>query len=134
MTEENNPRVLMETSMGSITLELNPAKAPKTVANFLSYVDAGHYDGTIFHRVISNFMIQGGGFDERMSERDTGDPIENEADNGLGNEKARSRWLAPPIRTARRRSSSSTPPTPTTSSTTPARRRAVGLMRLREGR
>ncbi|MBI1355394.1 MAG: peptidyl-prolyl cis-trans isomerase [Acidobacteria bacterium] len=87
MAEETNPRVVMETSKGAITLELDPAKAPKTVANFLSYVDAEHYDGTIFHRVISNFMIQGGGFDERMMERETGDPIENEADNGLSNEK-----------------------------------------------
>jgi len=85
--EESNPRVVMETSKGSITLELDAAKAPKTVSNFLSYVDAEHYDGTIFHRVISNFMIQGGGFDEGMGEKQTGDPIENEADNGLGNEK-----------------------------------------------
>ena len=85
--EESSPRVVMETSKGSITIELNAAKAPKTVANFLSYVDAQHYDGTIFHRVISNFMIQGGGFDERMGEKETGDPVENEADNGLSNEK-----------------------------------------------
>ncbi len=73
--------------MGSITIELEAAKAPKTVSNFLSYVDAEHYDGTIFHRVMKDFMIQGGGFDERMGEKESGDPIENEADNGLLNEK-----------------------------------------------
>ena len=77
----------METSKGSITIELNAAKAPKTVANFLSYVDDKHYDGTVFHRVISNFMIQGGGFEEGMVEKETRDPVENEADNGLSNDK-----------------------------------------------
>jgi peptidyl-prolyl cis-trans isomerase B (cyclophilin B) len=86
MAEAANPSVVLETSEGEITIELNPAMAPKTVENFLSYVDSGHYDGTIFHRVIRNFMIQGGGMDAKMAERDTGDPIENEADNGLTNE------------------------------------------------
>lgn len=85
--QQENPRVLMETSKGSITIELNAAKAPKTVANFLSYVDDKHYDGTIFHRVISNFMIQGGGFEVGMAEKETRDPVENEADNGLSNDK-----------------------------------------------
>ena len=85
--EESNPAVVLETSAGSITIELDPAKAPKTVKNFLDYVDAGHYDGTIFHRVIRNFMIQGGGMDAKMGERDTGEPIQNEADNGLKNER-----------------------------------------------
>ncbi len=87
MVEAPNPSVVLETSEGEITIELNAAKAPKTVENFLSYVDAGHYDGTIFHRVIRNFMIQGGGMDPKMNERDSGEPIQNEADNGLKNER-----------------------------------------------
>lgn len=87
MQDTNAPTVVLETSEGDITIELNPEKAPKTVANFLGYVDSGHYDGTIFHRVVSNFMIQGGGMDAQMFERDTLGPIENEADNGLGNER-----------------------------------------------
>ena len=78
--------VKMETSKGTITLELNADKAPYTVENFLSYVKEGFYDGTIFHRVISNFMIQGGGFTEDMSQKTTRGPIKNEANNGLGNE------------------------------------------------
>ena len=78
--------VKLETSMGDIVLDLDSEKAPKTVANFLSYVDAGHYDGTIFHRVIDGFMIQGGGFDAEMQEKSTAAPIENEADNGLAND------------------------------------------------
>ena len=81
----DNPRVLMKTSMGEIVLELYPDKAPKSVANFLQYVKDGHYDGTIFHRVISNFMIQGGGFDKNMSQKPTRAPIINEAKNGLKN-------------------------------------------------
>lgn len=82
-----NPRVTMETSLGNITLELYPDKAPVTVANFLSYVDEGFYNGTIFHRVIRGFMIQGGGFTESMQEKPTRAPIANEADNGLKNER-----------------------------------------------
>jgi len=78
-------RVRLETSMGNITLKLYPEKAPITVANFLSYVDSGHYDGTIFHRVISNFMIQGGGFDTDFVEKPTNDPIPNESKNKLHN-------------------------------------------------
>jgi cyclophilin family peptidyl-prolyl cis-trans isomerase len=78
--------VLIETSMGNITAELFDDKAPKTVANFLEYADAKHYDGTIFHRVIGNFMVQGGGFDEQMNEKPTRAPVENEASNGLKNE------------------------------------------------
>lgn len=81
----DNPRVRLDTSMGAIVLELYPDKAPKTVANFLDYVRAGHYDGTIFHRVIKGFMIQGGGFTPRMEEKPTRDPVPNEADNGLEN-------------------------------------------------
>jgi len=71
--------------MGEIILELCEDKAPKTVANFLTYVDAGHYDGTIFYRVINGFMAQGGGLTEDMQEKPTRTPIENEADNGLKN-------------------------------------------------
>ena len=78
--------VKLETSMGDIVIELDEAKAPKTAANFLNYVNAGHYDGTIFHRVIDGFMIQGGAMDAEMKEKATGEPIENEADNGLTND------------------------------------------------
>ena len=78
--------VKLETSKGEIVLELFEEQAPKTVANFLEYVKAGHYDGTIFHRVIDGFMIQGGGFTMEMQEKPTGEPIENEADNGIRNE------------------------------------------------
>ncbi|WP_243362111.1 peptidylprolyl isomerase [Fundidesulfovibrio terrae] len=77
--------VLMETSMGLITIELYPDKAPATVANFLKYVDDGFYEGTIFHRVIDNFMIQGGGMNVTMKEKPTNAPVVNEADNGLEN-------------------------------------------------
>jgi len=78
-------KIVMETSKGSIELELDPAKAPKTVANFVSYVKKGHYDGTIFHRVIPGFMIQGGGFTPDMQQKSTDAPVENEAKNGLKN-------------------------------------------------
>jgi len=81
-----NPMVEMKTSLGSITLELYPEKAPKTVENFLKYAKTGFYKGTIFHRVIDNFMIQGGGFDKNLHEKDTFPAIQNEADNGLKNE------------------------------------------------
>ena len=77
--------VLMKTSKGDITLELDADKAPKTVANFLDYVDAGFFNGTIFHRVIPGFMIQGGGFEPGMKQRPTRAPIPNEANNGLRN-------------------------------------------------
>ncbi len=81
-----NPKVLMQTSLGNITLELNAEKAPKSVANFLQYVDDGYFDGTVFHRVISGFMIQGGGFTKDIQRKPgTRDPIRNEADNGLKN-------------------------------------------------
>lgn len=79
------PHVSLKTSMGEIVLELYPEKAPKSVANFLQYVKNGHYNGTIFHRVIEDFMIQGGGFDRNMQQKPTGAPIENEAKNGLKN-------------------------------------------------
>jgi peptidyl-prolyl cis-trans isomerase B (cyclophilin B) len=84
--ERSNPLVKLETSMGEIVLELNPEKAPATVANFLQYVKDGFYNGTIFHRVINGFMIQGGGFDANMSQKPTRAPIKNEADNGLAND------------------------------------------------
>jgi len=80
------PYVELETTMGNIVIELNQEKAPNTVANFLEYVKSGHYDGTIFHRVIDGFMIQGGGMDANMKEKSTNAPIQNEADNGLKNE------------------------------------------------
>ena len=80
-----NPTVVMKTSMGSVKIELYPDKAPETVKNFLQYVDDKFYDGTIFHRVIGNFMIQGGGFDKAMSKKDTRAPIKNEAKTGVKN-------------------------------------------------
>jgi peptidyl-prolyl cis-trans isomerase B (cyclophilin B) len=78
--------VIIRTTFGEIKLELDAEKAPKTVANFLNYAREGFYDGTIFHRVIDNFMIQGGGFDTDMQQKAPGKPIENEADNGLKND------------------------------------------------
>ena len=80
-----NPVVVLETSQGSIEIELDADKAPVSTQNFLAYVDAGFYDGTIFHRVIPGFMIQGGGFDGKLSQKPTRAPIKNEADNGLKN-------------------------------------------------
>ncbi len=82
-----NPMVLLETSSGDILLELFADEAPKTVENFLKYVDDEFYANTIFHRVIAGFMIQGGGFGVRMDEKDTLDPVENEANNGVKNER-----------------------------------------------
>jgi peptidyl-prolyl cis-trans isomerase B (cyclophilin B) len=79
--------VVLSTNHGDITIELDAEKAPKTVDNFLSYVKSGHYDGTIFHRVIDGFMIQGGGFEPGMKQKESGEPIDNEAANGLANEK-----------------------------------------------
>lgn len=80
-------KVILETTLGNIELELDAQKAPGTVANFLSYVDEGFYDGTIFHRVISNFMIQGGGFLPGMKQKSTKANIRNESANGLSNQK-----------------------------------------------
>lgn len=77
--------VRMDTSAGSITIELDDEKAPLSVANFLNYVKQGHYDGTVFHRVIKGFMVQGGGFEPGMKQKPTGSPIRNEANNGLKN-------------------------------------------------
>ncbi len=78
-------KVNFETNLGNITIELDKKKAPKTVNNFVKYIQEGHYDKTIFHRVINGFMIQGGGFEKNMKEKATTAPIENEADNGLKN-------------------------------------------------
>ena len=84
----SNPKVELHIAgQGTITLELDEAKAPKSVANFLDYVRKGHYDGTIFHRVIPGFMVQGGGMQPGMQQKSTGAPIENEARNGLKNDK-----------------------------------------------
>ena len=77
--------VVVDTDLGSIEIDLDEAKAPKTVANFLAYVDAKHYDGTIFHRVIPGFMAQGGGYDADYEKKPVQDAVENEADNGLKN-------------------------------------------------
>ena len=85
--KDSAPQVVLKTSMGDIVIELNREKAPKTVANFLTYVRSGYYDGTVFHRVIPRFMIQGGGFTPDMKKKKTGKPIQNEADNGLKNER-----------------------------------------------
>ena len=79
--------VKFTTSMGNFTIQLDAAKAPKTVENFLQYVRDGHYTGTIFHRVIGNFMVQGGGFEKGMKQKPTRAPVANEADNGLKNEE-----------------------------------------------
>ncbi|MFG1490731.1 peptidylprolyl isomerase [Oceanospirillum sp. HFRX-1_2] len=78
--------IVLHTNFGDIKIELNHEKAPVTAKNFEEYVTSGHYNGTIFHRVINGFMIQGGGFDADMQQKATNDPIENEADNGLSNE------------------------------------------------
>lgn len=78
--------VTLHTNFGDITIELDAEKAPVTAANFLQYVENGFYDGTIFHRVINGFMIQGGGFDTNMNQKETADEIKNEADNGLSND------------------------------------------------
>jgi peptidyl-prolyl cis-trans isomerase B (cyclophilin B) len=95
--------VEMTTSAGTLRIELDDAKAPATVANFLGYVNSGHYDGTVFHRVIKGFMIQGGGFEPGLKQKPTGEQIQNEANNGLKNDKytlAMARTSAPHSATA----------------------------------
>jgi peptidyl-prolyl cis-trans isomerase B (cyclophilin B) len=100
----SNPKIQLHiTSFGSITVELDQAKAPKSVANFLSYAGKGHYDGTVFHRVIPGFMVQGGGFAQGMKQKPTDAAIENEANNGLKNDRytlAMARTSAPHSATA----------------------------------
>jgi len=85
LAEKANPQILLKTNLGDIKVELYPKEAPKTVKNFLDYVDSGFYEGTIFHRTIAGFMIQGGGFTENMEQKEVNDPIENESNNGLSN-------------------------------------------------
>ena len=95
--------VEMETSAGTLRIELDDARAPDSVRNFLEYVNKGHYDGTVFHRVIKGFMIQGGGFDTQMAQKATAAPIRNEANNGLKNKRytlAMARTSAPHSATA----------------------------------
>lgn len=87
IASSSNPRVRLETKQGAIVLELNPQAAPQTVENFLQYVQDGFYHGTIFHRVIRGFMIQGGGLTSHLQEKPTREPIMNEADNGLKNRR-----------------------------------------------
>jgi len=99
----DNPKLRIETNKGPITVELYPDQTPATVANFLEYVDAGFYNGTVFHRVIEGFMIQGGGFDKEMWKKATRAPIKNEADNGLKNKRgtlAMARTMEPHSATA----------------------------------
>lgn len=86
-TAQGNPVVVIETSLGNITAELDQANAPLSVANFLEYVESGHYGGTVFHRVIKTFMIQGGGFTFEMTQKPVNPPVKNEARNGLLNDK-----------------------------------------------
>jgi len=81
------PQLILHTNHGAITIELFEDKAPKSAANFTQYAKDGHYDGTLFHRVIPNFMVQGGGFDTDFNQKPTRDPIDNEADNGLANDR-----------------------------------------------
>jgi len=95
---EENTTVIMHTNFGPITIELFADKAPKSVENFLTYVRSGHYENTLFHRVIPNFMIQGGGFDTDFRQKPTNEPVINEADNGLSNERgtlAMARTMSP---------------------------------------
>jgi cyclophilin family peptidyl-prolyl cis-trans isomerase len=103
MSTAASPRVVLETSLGNITLELYPDKAPVTVENFLGYVNAGFYNGTIFHRVIPNFMIQGGGMEPGLRQKTTRAAIANESANGLTNDRgtvAMARTSAPDSATA----------------------------------
>lgn len=100
---EDNPTVIMQTNYGQIQLELFADKAPLSVANFIQYVESGHYNNTLFHRVIPNFMIQGGGFDVEFQQKPTNEPITNEADNGLTNSRgtlAMARTMSPHSATA----------------------------------
>lgn len=85
LAAQNTPSVAIETNLGTITLELNADAAPKTVANFLQYVESGFYEGTVFHRVMDQFMIQGGGFDQTLNKKPTLSPVKNESKNGLSN-------------------------------------------------
>ena len=103
--------IILHTNKGDIKIELDFDKAPVTAKNFEQYVKDGFYDGVIFHRVIKGFMIQGGGMDENMNEKETRDPIQNEASNGCLTKNTPSPWRALPILTLLARNSSSTLPT-----------------------
>lgn len=87
LAQSEDRMVVFHTNLGDIQLELYEDKAPKTTANFLAYVEDGFYDGTVFHRVIPRFVVQGGGFDQNLQRKQTREPIENEADNGLKNKR-----------------------------------------------
>jgi len=87
VADDNLPQVLVKTNMGDFVIELDKQKAPASVANFLGYVNEGFYNGTVFHRVIDGFMIQGGGFNQDLTKKNTRAPIKNEANNGLKNLK-----------------------------------------------
>ena len=115
--------VVFETSHGTIKMEMFPEEAPVTVENFLQYVDDGHFDGTIFHRVMPGFVIQGGGFTAEMEQKDTRDPIKNEADNGLKNERG-SLSMAPTFST-----SAQNPPAPMAAWLQSRARRSCGGLR-----
>lgn len=108
MAAKGDPHVLLTTSAGNIELELNSQKAPISVDNFLKYVNSGFYNNTTFHRVIPGFMVQGGGFNEQMQQKQPNPPIKNEADNGLRNTRGTIARRVPPIRIAPPVSSSST--------------------------
>lgn len=110
MAAKGDPHVLLTTSAGNIELELDKQKAPVSVQNFVDYVNSGFYNNTTFHRVIPGFMIQGGGFTEQMQQKKPNPPIKNEADNGLRNTRAPSRWRVPLTKTAPPASSLSTLP------------------------
>lgn len=97
LAKGDNPMVVLETSMGNIVIELYPEKAPVSVENFLTYVKSEFYNGTIFHRVIDGFMIQGGGFDKAMNKKETRPPIKNEADNGLKNNRGTIAYARTPV-------------------------------------
>ena len=97
-SEEYPPRVLLRTSLGTITLELDAKKAPKTVAHFLNFVERGHYDGTIFHEVIRDYMILGGGFTPELEEKEVGEHVRNEAHNGLTNVRGTIAMVRDPAR------------------------------------
>lgn len=129
LAAKGDPHVLLTTSAGNIELELNSQKAPVSVKNFLDYVNSGFYNNTTFHRVIPGFMIQGGGFNEQMQQKQPNPPIKNEADNGLLNKRG-TISMARRIKTAPPASSSSTwriTLSSTTASATSAMRSSVKL-------
>ena len=123
---QDNPVVVIETSLGNITAELDRANAPLSVENFLEYADSGHYSGTVFHRVIKGFMIQGGGFTADMQQKPTRAPVKNEARNGLSNDRGTLAMARTPSSTAEPLSSSSTRKTTRRSTTADSLRPSTG--------